>query len=369
MRVLWISKASVTASFRKKLILLAQAGFEIGLVTGASWGTWQFEADPGDQHIQIFQLPQRLSGRNHFHWYRGMAQVVRAFKPDLLHIDEEHYSVVTTQAARLARRYRIPFVFQTWQNIYKRYPFPFSAMERYVFRHAHGALAGTHEVAGVLRRQGFDKPVWIVPLGVDTDQFFPTDRATARAAWNLNRQWTVGFVGRLVPEKGVDDLAQAMVPLLHAHPEWQWVVAGAGPLAEPVQQQIHTQHLDGQLRMIPWLSTTEMTGMMNALDTLVVPSKTTPSWKEQFGRVLIEAMAVGLPIVAYGSGEIPQVVAEAGIVVPEGDIDALRTGIARVHDEPGLRDSLAQRGLVRVHDHFSQARVAALLKDIYNNFL
>ena len=366
MRILWISKASVTASYRKKIAWLAKLGLEIGVVTGNSWGPWRYEDSPEDQNYRIFRLPQSLSGRNQFHWYQGLRQVMKEFRPDIVHIDEEHYSLVTFQAARAAAALHVPFVFQTWQNIYKRYPLPFSAMERYVFSKASQAIAGTQEIREVLKQQGFTKPVHIVPLGVDTDLFYPYQKSVHRAHFGFSNHFVVGYIGRLVPEKGVMDLADALLPVLEARPDWIWVVAGSGPLQRALQERMAPVH--DQVRVLPWLSTSELTHLMNALDVLAVPSKTTAHWKEQFGRVLIEAMAVELPVVAYASGEIPHVVGDAGVLVPEGDIQGLRDALSGLVEDAQAAARYRTQGRQRVLSHFSQERVARLLMDVYNSF-
>lgn len=129
MRVLWISKASVTKAFRQKIALLHSKGVEVGVVTGPYWDHWRFEPEEGEPTYPIFVLTQRLAGYNHFHWYHGLNEAMTQFKPDLLHIDEEHYSLVTSQAVTLASVHHVPAIFQSWQNIAKHYPLPFSIME------------------------------------------------------------------------------------------------------------------------------------------------------------------------------------------------------------------------------------------------
>jgi glycosyltransferase involved in cell wall biosynthesis len=366
-RVLWISKASVTASYRKKLVLLSRLGVEIAVVTGDHWGAWQFEETPADREITIYRLPQPLSGRNHFHWYRQLALAIREFSPDLIHLDEEHYSFVSFQAGRLAYQYRIPFVFQTWQNILKHYPPPFSQFESYVFDHAQAGIAGTAAVRSVLLQKKFSKPVYIIPLGVDTDVFHPDPDPSYRQRFRSAGRWAIGFVGRLVPEKGVMDLAHAVIPLLSVHPDWHWMIAGAGPLEPALRQAIAQQST--RVEIWPWLATEDMAKFMNALDVLVVPSRTTPQWKEQFGRVLIEAMAVKLPIIAYRSGEIPHVVEQAGLLVPEGDIASLSHAIERLYLSSDLQASLRIEGFTRVLNNFSQEHVAHRLVDLYQTLL
>lgn len=367
MRVLWISKASVTASYRKKLVFLSRLGIDIAVITGDRWGSWQFEEMQADREITIYRLPQALSGRNHFHWYRRLAAAFHEFSPDLIHLDEEHYSFVSFQVARLALRHHIPFVFQTWQNIYKQYPLPFSRFESYVFAHAEAAIAGTETVRAVLWQKHFAKPVYIIPLGVDTDVFHADSNPSYRDRFGTANHWAIGFVGRLVPEKGVMDLAQAVIPLLSVYPNWQWMVAGSGPL-EPVLRQTISEVSD-RVKIWPWLSTEDMAKFMNALDVLVVPSRTTSHWKEQFGRVLIEAMAVKLPLIAYRSGEIPEVLDQAGLLVNEGDIAGLARTLEELYASSDLQESLRIQGLSRVRDNFSQEHVAHRLFDLYHELL
>ena len=196
MRVLWISKASVTKAFRRKIALLHKKGVEIGVVTGPHWDHWMFESEDPEQTYPIFVLNQRLAGYNHFHWYRGLNNAISEFKPDLLHIDEEHYSLVTTQAVTLAKAHQVPTIFQSWQNIYKHYPLPFSIMEHYVFHHCLAAIAGNSEVKTVLRTKGFQKPISVIGLGVDTSQFYPDKPSTFRNELHLNDRWVIGFAGR-----------------------------------------------------------------------------------------------------------------------------------------------------------------------------
>jgi glycosyltransferase involved in cell wall biosynthesis len=102
---------------------------------------------------------------------------------------------------------------------------------------------------------------------------------------------------------------------------------------------------------------------------LALPSLTRPNWKEQFGRVLIEALACGVPVVGSDSGEIPNVIGEAGLVFAEGDEQALRARLSQLMANPDLRDELARKGRERVLAHYTQAQVAAKTYQVYNELL
>ncbi len=108
---------------------------------------------------------------------------------------------------------------------------------------------------------------------------------------------------------------------------------------------------------------------MRELDVLVLPSRTQPNWKEQFGRVLIEAMSCGVPVIGSTCGEIPQVIGEAGLVFPEGDVAALRAALSRLIDQPELRAELARRGRARVLAEFTQAAIARRHVAVYQAML
>jgi glycosyltransferase involved in cell wall biosynthesis len=104
---------------------------------------------------------------------------------------------------------------------------------------------------------------------------------------------------------------------------------------------------------------------MNALDLFVLPSETRPNWREQFGRVLVEAMACGVPVVGSDSGEIPTVVGDAGLSFPEGDAARLAECLRSLLADAALREELAQRGRERVLELFTVEQVAAQHYEIY----
>jgi glycosyltransferase involved in cell wall biosynthesis len=108
---------------------------------------------------------------------------------------------------------------------------------------------------------------------------------------------------------------------------------------------------------------------MNIFDVLVLPARTTPHWKEQFGHVLIEAMACETPIIGSDSGEIPNVIGDAGLTFPEGDAEALVGAIRRLMRDEDLRRDLARRGRERVLQHYTHECIAQETYRIYCELL
>src|SRR5690606_35606391 len=122
--------------------------------------------------------------------------------------------------------------------------------------------------------------------------------------------------------------------------------------------------LDGRVRFVGSASQEQLPGLLRDLDVLAVPSLTTAGWVEQFGRVVVEAMAAGVPVVTSDSGALPDVVGDAGVLVPEGDPVALGEALLRVCREPGLWTRLRERGLERARE-CSWDRVAGRYDEVY----
>jgi glycosyltransferase involved in cell wall biosynthesis len=271
-----------------------------------------------------------------------------------VHIDEEPYNLATFLAARAARRCGIPSLFFTWQNINRSYPMPFRAMERAVYRWSAHALAGSAEAAGVLGEKGFGKPITVVPqFGVDPEVFLPGPRHDG--------PFTAGFLNRLIPAKAPLLALDAVAALEDVHLK----VVGDGPLRDEVRSAIRKRGLEQRVSLRSRVPSAEVPALLRDLDVVVLPSVSTPSWKEQFGRVLVEAMACGIPVVGSSSGEIPHVIGDAGIVVPEGDAAALADAISRLRADADLWRQLSERGRARVLGRFTHARVAARTRDAY----
>ncbi len=362
-RVLLLSKAYLSAIYQGQLECIAANGVDLRVLLPPCWRDERGVQRLERVHTQGYRLeilPLRWNGR--FHWYswRGLGKALRDFRPQVVHIDEEPYNLAAWQAFHHARRVGAKTLFASWQNLVRRYPPPFSWGERRLLRGVDYLLAGTEGCAAVWRAKGYRGPLAIAPqCGVDTRRFQPLDSSTGRP-------FTIGYVGRLVPAKGVDLLLRALSELSG---DWRLRIVGGGPEREALLALAAALGIAARVQFSPQQPSVAMPAVYHTLDALVLPSRRTRRWQEQFGRVLTEAMACAIPVVGATSGAIPDVVGVAGLLFPEGDVRALTGQLRRLQQDAALRAELGQLGRRRVEKHFTQEVVAAKFLTVYRELL
>jgi glycosyltransferase involved in cell wall biosynthesis len=365
MRVLMISKALVAGTSQRKLEELAKCpNVELTLVTPPYW-----QSDDGSKQMlerlytngyRMIVTDMALNGNFHLHYYPKLSKIMREVRPEVVHIDEEPYNFATFQAMRLSQQHKARALFFTWQNLYRRYPPPFRQIELYNYKHAATALAGNREAADVLRQKGYTSPIHIIPqFGFDTDIYRRSEPRPPRA---VNDPFTFGFIGRLKEEKGLPLMVEALTYL----PEYCRVLfIGNGPMKSVLEEQAARLGVSDRVIFKAGVPTHQVPREMERLDTLVLPSLTRPNWKEQFGRVLPEAMSCEIPVIGSSSGEIPYVIGDAGLVFKEGDAQELSTCVKRLLDDPVFYADLAKKGRQRVLEHYTQEQIAKQTYEVY----
>ena len=313
-------------------------------------------------HLRVARAAFRGRGTLTFHIDPRLLAAARRFRPQVVLVEQEPHSLLALQGRWLARLLpgRPIFAFFSWGGRpRRRRAFPLGVLERGALRAARLAFAGNQAASDRLHATGFSGPIHRIPqVGVDLPERPDVTRARERAELGLSGV-VVGFAGRLVPEKGVLDLANALAGLTRL--DWTLLVIGRGPLRGALRDRLAAANLHRRLRFVEDADHQRVAALLTALDALVLPSYATADWAEQFGHVLIEAMAAGCPVVGTNSGEIPHVIGDAGIVVPERDIASLRTALRRLIEDAGLRARLAARGRSRVQRRFTHGRVARRL--------
>ncbi len=297
-----------------------------------------------------------------FHVDPRLLPAARRFRPEVVLVEQEPHSLLALQGRWLSRLLPgcPPFTFFAWGSPPNRMrALPLRILERGALRAARAAFAGNQAACEQLRASGFGHPIHRMPqVGVDPPDRPDQTRRRVRRELGLSGV-VLGFAGRLIPEKGVLDLAEALIGL--GRLDWTFLAVGRGPSGDELKMRFGHAELSGRLRLVEDADHYRVSALLAALDVLVLPSHATADWAEQFGHVLIEAMAAGCPVVGTDSGEIPHVIGNAGIVVPERDVGRLRAALQRLIEDSDLREHLAARGRVRVQRHFTHAVVARRL--------
>ena len=366
MRVLMVSRACLVGAYQSKLEEIARfPNVDLMVVVPPSWREGSRVMRLERAYTAGYQLvvePIAFNGSFHLHFYPRLARRLLAFAPDIVHIDEEPYNFATFHALRLAKSAGARALWFTWQNLNRRYPLPFRLIEAYNMRHVDYAIAGSAGAAAVWRQKGYTGPLAVIPqFGVSPDAFAP--RGVRR---DSDRGFLIGYAGRLVPEKGVDLLLEAVSRLDGV---WRLTIVGSGPERQRLKTLAHHLGVADRVSFEGQLPSLRMAAYYGELDALVVPSRSQPNWIEQFGRVLVEAMASGIAVVGSDCGEIPRVVENAGLIFPEGNIEALHGCLAQLMRRPDLRTDLAHRGRERVWAHYTQAQIATQTVAVYQEMM
>ena len=309
-RVLRISHSAVVDAWRGRERALAARGVDVEVLCAAEWVEGGVPVTPHPLAGETV-IPVRTWGSHPALFLYDPRPIFRALRErwDVIDVHEEPFALATAETRLLAwlARQRAPLVLYTAQNLDKRYPLPFRWMERAALRAASGISACNAAAARIAERKGFRGRARTIPLGIDPAEFAPTALSS-----EAHSHITVGFVGRLVPEKGVLVLLDALA----AEPRLQARIAGGGPLEAALPAEIARRGLTDRVEIVGGLDPREVAAFYRTLDVVAVPSLPTRTWTEQFGRVAVEAMSAGVPVVSSAGGALPDVVADAGIVVP-----------------------------------------------------
>jgi glycosyltransferase involved in cell wall biosynthesis len=321
--------------------------------------------EPIDGEVSTVRaVRMRLQRSPHLSHYVSLAAAMPP-DADVVHAWEEPYVLAGAQLARTASA-RARVVFATFQNLDKRYPWPLSTFERTSMDRADGWIAFGRSVADTLAdRPGYEgKPHRTIPPGVDVARFRPdadAGRDVRRSLGWPDDALVVGYLGRFVAEKGIADLCAA---LTQCGAPWRALFVGGGPLASDIDRL--SASYPGRVKVATDVTHDEVPRWLNAMTVLCAPSRTTARWREQFGRMLIEAMACGIPALASDSGEMPTVVANAGRILPEAAPSVWARELEAILEDAEARRRMAAEGRDRATAEFAWPVVARLHLDFFD---
>lgn len=279
---------------------------------------------------------------------------------DIVHIADPHY-YYSFQAAQLKKKGKIRKLVSTW---WETIPFNNEStyakkrLKKFIMSQVDLFLCYTERARECLITEGVRaEKIAVIPLGVDLKRFYPSKN-------KARERKTILFVGRLVEEKGVLDLYEAFRKIIQDKKPVSLKIVGSGPLESKLRALIQKDNLQEYVT-IEQKSYQEMPEVFRQADMFCVPSKKTKTWEEQLGMVFIEAMASGIPIVAYDSGAIKGNVGEAGIVVEEGDTQGLVTSIIRIIEVKELGYKIGTIGRERAEKLFDTRKSRSEIYKLY----
>src|SRR6478736_2010041 len=341
MWALRVSHSAVVDAWRGRERALRRLGHRVDIVSAAAWSE-------GGRRVALSVLPDepvvpaRTVGSHPALFLYDPRPLWRALgRPvDVIDIHEEPFALATAEVLllRWLRRQRAPYLLYSAQNIDKRYPVPFRWLERAALRHASGVNVCNDAAGRIAERKGFPGCARTVDLGTDLTAFTP-----AAYADTPREVPVVGFAGRLDAAKGADVLLRAVA----LEPAVRVRLAGDGPEKQALVDLAGRLGIADRVELLGALAPESLPDFYRSLDVLVVPSLTTPSWVEQFGRVALEAMACGIPVVVSDSGALPEVVGDAALIVAEGDVAELAKAISEVVHDTDVARRLRAAGLKR----------------------
>jgi glycosyltransferase involved in cell wall biosynthesis len=363
MRVLRVYHGGRDPSHRARERALLACGVEITLVVPAGWPTDGVAHDVSGEDFKIVELKIRREGDINRHAYadrRELSRLVRKLDPDVLDIHEEPFSLAARQWLAAAPP-GLPVVMYTAQNIDKRYPPPFAQYERSAHRRVSALYPCSRQAASVARGKGFTGRIEVLPLGFDESVVRPGSQSLD------DGELILGLFGRLVPEKGAMDAVRLLVRL-NAVRSARLVLMGSGPDGHRALKLASDLGVSDRVEVECWATGDDLATMYRRCHVVLVPSKPTATWVEQFGRVIVEAQASGAVVAGYASGSIPEVAGDAAVLSSVGDVDALAAELAAILTDPYAFGRLREAGERLARDRTWQ-RVAAGQVALYRDLV
>lgn len=380
MNVLVISHTYISPINRLKWQELAKhyKDAHLTILVPSSWKTSFFNVTSGDlsqdslKNCQFVSLPTYATGNELLYFYAPLkfAKLLRTTKPDIIHVEQGLHAVSYFQAIffKTLLRLKARCCFFTWVNWQPQLSFKTKMltriMEFFNARGSAGAIAGNSDAKTFLTATKSTLPVMVLPqLGISPKLFRPA------LISELDGQKKIAYIGRIIEEKGLESLVKAFAQLADEFADWQLVIIGAGNYEKHLIDYTLSKKLLHRIEFQAPVPHEKIATILRTVDILVLPSLDKPDWREQFGHVLIEAMASKVCVIGSNAGEIPNVIADTGIIFKQGDEQALCEALHTLIVQPTLRKQLAQKGYDRVMQEYTHSVIAEKTYNFWQSLL
>ena len=378
--ILAISHAASTAINRSIYIELQKLGCAIELVVPKQLnigGNLKL-SDPKREQDPIIYFEELIGTNPRIYTYDNLIPLLNKVKPRFVILDNDPISKLANTVGTWCKQNKAILICQSCENLpndlvshikrmgLKSLP---AALFKWYFKLLNRSLIdcvftinsdGTH----IFKEMGFKKVVQI-PLGFDPNVFFPNKMSRNEIRLNLNihdNTPVIAYFGRLTQEKGVHVLVECLAQLKNEN--WVFMIDNfelyKTPYTNLIKELIAKKGIAEKIIFID-ADHLEIANYMNAADVVVIPSISTPNWKEQYGRVAPEAMACGKVVCVSDSGALKELVGNAGVIVPEGDIDALKSFLLNCMNTPSKFEAMKMEAAIRASDFLSVQKQAEII--------
>ncbi len=396
MKILIIWHSGANPEYQKRIEALAERqNTEVTLFVPERYpenGVVYMYTKTGNKKFEYYKGKTVFSGKIMWYFYlTGLFRVFMKKKYDIIEMIEEPYSVSAFQITLFKYLFQkeAKLIFNTAQNqrlqfknifplflskIFKRsplvskkkkekekFPFPLNIFQKFVLQNSDAAIIRTKRTKRILQTKGFEKPLVFIGNGVDIKKtFFPKKNIKLRQKIGL-KKFTIGYIGKIEEKKGLITLIRACGILNF---DFQLFFLGYGTGKKEIFENIKKEKIEDKFIFHSAVEQNRIPDFMNCIDLFILPSITTKLWVEMFGRVIIEAMACGVPVIGSSSGGIPDTVKNAGLIFPEKKYKELAVLIEKIYRSKDLYREYQKRGQVRAAE-FSWDKIAEQTKEFY----
>lgn len=383
MKILVVGHTYIANINRIKWQMLAQKynDIQIKVVIPKIWPASLFNINAGDykkdnlNNCEFIALKTRRSGNEVLYNYKfiDLFKILKNYKPDIIHVEQGDNAVSYFQLIILSKilRLKSKFTFFTWVNWQHKWSLKYklfwSFIERFNLKNSDGAIVGNNVAKDILINKNFLKNIEVLPqLGVNEKYFYAACHDCEIPGQARDDTIRIGFIGRLVPEKGVWDLLKVFLELHRKYKNIKLIFIGNGTEKDKLINFINrsriksgmTSACGGQVAFMSAVPHEQVGKILNTFDIFVLPSYDTPEWKEQFGHVLIEAMACKIPVLGSNAGNIPEVIKDAGLIFEQRNLKDLKEKLELLINNKNLRQDLSKKGYDLFVNNYSYNYIA-----------
>jgi glycosyltransferase involved in cell wall biosynthesis len=393
-----ISHAYVYTPYREKIEALAKyKDLKITLITpefGLEGGGQKVYTIPyqGKNYKHII-LSGYFTGKLNFFIFKNLKKTLSEINPDIILLEEEYWTQVAAQVTYVTKKFlpQTKLILLSQENIchiwedegkslYQRFRYQsFHLLEKLIIPKLDGLVFQFPEVWKDFEQRilalKFNGIKGTFPqLGVDYERFAnPVDKSKLNQIRKqldiTSKDFVYGYIGRITQEKGVEDLIYALTGWDRPNTKVLLIGNGDQQYLEHLSQLIYKLNLNNIISIHSAIDFDDIPAYFQILDISVLLSHTTHIWKEQFGRVLVESMAAGTPVIGSDSGAIPLVVGETGYIVTEKDILSIREALIKAYANKNKYIKLSKLAQIRAKELFSYTAIAEKTYNFIKKFV